>query len=223
MSGILYGIGVGCGDPADVTYKAIKTMQMCDTVIFPSGKRAYDIIKGAWPEIDSKNLKFFSFPMTHNESVLSERREKIYDFIKNLLADGKDVGFATIGDVLVYSTFSYIKELAENDGFSVGIINGIPSFLSCAGRLGLILGQENEEIHIIPGTADLEAALKLPGIKIFMKLGKRLGELKKALAEKPEHEFLGAVNRCGMPDESVYTRLSDVPEEKSYLMTVFIR
>ena len=161
--------------------------------------------------------------MTHDESVLSERREKIYDFIKNLLADGKDVGFATIGDVLVYSTFSYIKELAENDGFSVGIINGIPSFLSCAGKLGLILGQENEEIHIIPGTADLDASLELSGIKIFMKLGRRLGELKKALAERPEHEFLGAVNRCGMPDESVYTRLSDVPEEKSYLMTVFIR
>ena len=161
--------------------------------------------------------------MTHDESVLSERREKIYDFIKTLLADGKDVGFATIGDVLVYSTFSYIKELAENDGFSVGIINGIPSFLSCAGKLGLILGQEDEEIHIIPGTADLDASLELSGIKIFMKLGKRLGELKKALAEKPEHVFLGAVNRCGMPDEAVYTELSDVPEEKSYLMTAFVR
>ena len=222
MSGILYGIGVGCGDPADVTYKAIKTTQSCDTVIFPSGKRAYDIIKGAWPEIDSKSLKFFSFPMTHDESVLSERREKIYDFIKTLLADGKDVGFATIGDVLVYSTFSYIKELAENDGFSVGIINGIPSFLSCAGKLGLILGQE-DEIHIIPGTGDLDASLELSGIKIFMKLGKRLGELKKALAQKPEHVFLGAVNRCGMPDEAVYKELSDVPEEKSYLMTAFVR
>ncbi|MGN0241526.1 MAG: precorrin-2 C(20)-methyltransferase [Candidatus Weimeria sp.] len=223
MSGILYGIGVGCGDPSDVTYKAIATLQGCDTVIFPSGKRAYDIIKGAWPEIDTKNLKFFSFPMTHDKAVLTERREKIYEFIRSLLSDGKNAGFATIGDVLVYSTFSYIKELAESDGFTVDIVNGIPSFLSCSGRLGLILGQEDEEIHIIPGTADLNTALGLSGIKIFMKLGKRLPELKKALAKKPEHEFLGAVNRCGMPDEAIYTRLSDVPEEKSYLMTAFIR
>ena len=87
----------------------------------------------------------------------------------------------------------------------------------------LILGQDNEAIHIIPGTADLDASLELSGIKIFMKLGKRLGELKKALAQKPEHVFLGAVSRCGMPDEAIYTRLSEVPEEKSYLMTAFVR
>lgn len=223
MSGILYGIGVGCGDPSDVTIKAIETIQKCDAVIFPSGKRAYDIIKAAWPEIDSKNLKFFSFPMTHDESVLTERREKIYEYIRSLLSGGKSAGFATIGDVLIYSTFSYIQELAEADGFSVEIVNGIPSFLSCAGRLGLILGQEDEEIHIIPGTADLSSALGLPGMKIFMKLGRRLGELKKALAKKPEHEFLGAVNRCGMPDEAIYTDISEIPEEKSYLMTVFVR
>ncbi|MQN02048.1 MAG: precorrin-2 C(20)-methyltransferase [Lachnospiraceae bacterium] len=222
-TGILFGVGAGCGDPGDVTINAIKTLENCDVIVFPSGKRAYDIIKVSMPEISSKDLKFYNFPMIHDASALTARRKKIYSEVRDYLSDGKNVGFVTIGDVLVYSTFSYIRDLAVGDGFPVKIINGIPSFLSCAGRLGLILGQNDEEVHIIPGSADISSALDLPGMKIFMKLGKHLPELKNALAKKPEHEFLGAVNRCGMSDEEIFTDISELPLEKSYLMTVFVR
>lgn len=223
MTGTLYGIGVGCGNPSDITAHATRILNTCNVIVFPSGKRAYDIVKGAIPDIDSKKLKFFSFPMTHNADMLSERRKEIYEYAKTYLTDGKSVGFVTIGDVLIYSTFSYIKELADRDGFPVEIVSGIPSFMSCAAKLRLVLGQDGEEIHIIPGSADIDTALALPGIKIFMKLGKHLPELKNALARKPEHDFLGAVIRCGMPDEKVITEISEVSQEKSYLMTAFIR
>lgn len=223
MTGTLYGIGVGCGDPSDITARAIEILDMCHLIIFPSGKRAYEIVKGAMPDIDSKNLKFFNFPMTHDQDALTLHREQIYASVREYLSDGMDVGFVTIGDVLIYSTFSYIKEYADKDGFNVQVISGIPSFLSCAAKLGLVLGQDNEEIHIIPGSADIDKSIELPGMKIFMKLGTHLLELKNALAEKPEHEFLGAVIRCGMPDEKVIREISEVSQEKSYLMTAFVR
>ena len=219
----LYGVGVGCGDPADLTVRAANLISGCDVVAFPAGTRdncrAYDIVK---EYIKKQKTEFFDFPMTHDAVTLEDRHRRIYEKIKEHLDDGKSVAFVTIGDPLIYSTFSYIAELARKYGYPVQIVNGIPSFLSCAGKLGLFLGQENEEIHIIPGSADIREALGLPGIKIFMKLGKHAAELRKVL-EESGHKFLGAVSHCGMPDEEIYTDIDSIPEKKAYLMTAFVR
>lgn len=224
MSGILYGVGAGCGDPSEITLKAIEIIKQCAVIIFPAGSkdqcRAYDIVKDYIPE--NKELHFFDFPMIRDKSTLNQRREKIYESVKEYLSSGKDTAFVTIGDPLIYSTFSYIAAFAYADGFTVRYADGIPSFLSCASLLGIILGDGNEQIHIIPGSADLREALELPGIKIFMKLGKHISELKEIL-DASDHEFLGAVSHCGMPDEEIYKEISIIPNEKAYLLTAFVR
>lgn len=225
--GTLYGVGAGCGNPDDLTVRAIRTIKKSDVIIFPAGSRdncrAYDIVKDAVAGISDMDTKFFDFPMIHDRKELALRRKAIYDSVKEYLQAGKDASFITIGDPLIYSTFSYIAESASAEGFSVEIINGIPSFLSCAGKLSLVLGKDNEEIHIIPGSADIPASLALPGMKIFMKLGKHSNELRDALSADPSHIFLGAVSHCGMPDEKIYHDISEIPDEKAYLMTVFVR
>lgn len=221
--GVLYGVGVGCGSPEDLTLNAAHLISGCDVVVFPAGSRdncrAYDIVSGY---IKKQKTEFFDFPMTHNQDILDDRHHEIYSRIKVYLDTGKSVAFVTIGDPLIYSTFSYIAELARMDGYPVQIVNGVPSFLSCAGTLGLFLGQEDEEIHIIPGSADLHEALELPGIKIFMKLGKHVTEFKELL-KNSDHEFLGAVSHSGMPDEETYTDINAIPMNKAYLMTAFVK
>lgn len=223
--GILYGIGVGCGNSSDMSLKATYIIAACDIIVFPAGTkdkcRAYDITRKLISN-DQKTV-FFDFPMTRDKEALADRHRKIYEEIKGYLDDGKTVAFITIGDPLIYSTFSYIAELARADRCDVRTINGIPSFLSCAAELSLFLGQNDEEIHIIPGSADIHESLELSGMKVFMKLGKHFDELKQALNESPSHVFLGAVNHCGMDDEAVYYSLSEIPEGQAYLMTAFVR
>ena len=50
-TGILYGIGVGPGDPELVTLKAVRIVGECDTVILPAKSKedciAYGIMKEA--------------------------------------------------------------------------------------------------------------------------------------------------------------------------------
>lgn len=224
---VLYGIGAGCGDPSDMTVKAIDRLDKCDVVVFPAGSRdrcrAYDIVQVAVPQIVSKELRFFDFPMTRDRDELKKRRLAIYAEVKSFLQGGHDVGFVTIGDPLIYSTFSYIAALAEKDGYSVEVINGVPSFMSCAAQLELILGRDDEEIHIIPGTADIRAALRLPGMKVFMKIGRHLDVLERVLEETPGHTFLGAVTDCGMPEQKIYEKITDIPKKDAYLMTAFVR
>ena len=55
-----------------------------------------------------------------------------------------------------------------------------------------------------------------------MKLGKHISELKKIL-DASDHEFIGAVSHCGMPDEKIYKEISIIPNEKAYLLTAFVR
>ena len=59
-TGILYGVGVGPGDPELVTLKAVRIVRECDTVILPAKNKedciAYGIMKEACVEIAEKEL-----------------------------------------------------------------------------------------------------------------------------------------------------------------------
>lgn len=57
--GILYGVGVGPGDPELMTYKAIKTIEDCEIIAVPNVNReksvSYRIAAGIIHDID-KNM-----------------------------------------------------------------------------------------------------------------------------------------------------------------------
>ena len=58
MKGILYGVGVGPGDPRLMTYLAVETIRRCPVIAVPAdGKEnavAYRIASGIVKDIDSK-------------------------------------------------------------------------------------------------------------------------------------------------------------------------
>ena len=113
-TGILYGIGVGPGDPELVTLKAVRIVGECDTVILPAKSKedciAYGIMKEACGKIAEKELICMPFPMTKDESGLTAAHEQICLEIKKLLDNGRQVAFLTIGDPTVYSTYQYIHK-----------------------------------------------------------------------------------------------------------------
>ena len=67
MTGKLYGVGVGPGDPELVTLKALRLTKEADILAFPGENPkesvAYKIMKGAYPEIDSKQMISLPMPM----------------------------------------------------------------------------------------------------------------------------------------------------------------
>mgnify|MGYP000087331058 CR=1 FL=1 len=56
--GVLYGIGVGPGDPELMTLKAINTIKACDIIAIPAVSKeecyAYSIVQAVLPEIEKK-------------------------------------------------------------------------------------------------------------------------------------------------------------------------
>ena len=110
--------------------------------------------------------------------------------------------------------------------FQAVMISGVPSFCASACRLGISLGEKNEEIHIIPASYSIEEALKYSGTCIYMKSGKRLKELLAGLREQQEKgrrlRAYGVAN-CGMENEQVYQGLDELEKAEGYLVTVIVK
>lgn len=229
-SGVLYGIGVGPGEPELMTVKALQTIRNCDVIVLPAVSKeecyAYRIVHAVCPEIEEKSLICMPFPMIKDVQKLELAHERSYQAIEDYLKCGKHVGMLTIGDPSVYSTYLYMHHRAAEAGQKAIMINGVPSFCAAAGRLGISLGEKSEEIHIIPASYDVHKALGYGGTCIYMKSGKRLAELLAALREQEragrEFQTYG-VSNCGMENERVYEGLDELESAQGYLTTVIVK
>jgi len=228
-TGILYGIGVGPGDPELVTLKAVRIVGECDTVILPAKSKedciAYGIMKEACGKIAEKELICMPFPMTKDESRLTAAHEQICLEIKKLLDNGGQVAFLTIGDPTVYSTYQYIHKRVVKGGYEAHIVNGVPSFCAAAGALGISLADNKEEIHVIPASYEIGKTAEFSGTRIYMKSGKKLGELKQMLQKQQKDSRLEvySVENCGMMNEKITTEVEKLDDTSGYLTIVIVK
>jgi precorrin-2 C(20)-methyltransferase len=231
MSGLLYGIGVGPGDPELMTVKAERIIAACDLLFLPSATKeechAYQIVIQAMPEVSDKPVRCMPFPMICDVGELEKEHQKIYNEIADELDRGKSVGFLTLGDPCVYSTYMYMHHRAEADGRKAQMISGIPSFCAAASRLGISLGENKEEIHIIPASYDVHDTLAYHGTRVYMKSGKKLQELLTLLEEQmavgQKKADIYAVSNCGMQSEQVYYGIEEARKATGYLTIVIVK
>lgn len=225
MAGILYGIGVGPGEPDLMTVKAVKTIRACDIIAVPGEDYkesvAYNIALGAVEELKDKKAAGLPMPMTKDKKVLDENHRRAAHQIEQWLDEGKNVGFLTLGDVTIYSTYLYVHRIVSEDGYHAEIINGIPSFCAAASRLNMGLVEQSEELHVIPASYQVEEALKLPGTKVLMKAGRQLGRVKEQLRTAGADVVM--VENCGMDGEKVYRGVDEMNENAGYYSLIIVR
>ena len=134
MSGKLYGVGVGPGDPKLMTYLAVETIKNCPVIAVPAdGKEhaiSYKIASGIVKDMDQKECLGLSSPMTKDRKILEKNYQKVSEeiestkrFIKSLEKRLEIIDYA-------YEEFSKsyddirenLKELCENDDFLASMI-----------------------------------------------------------------------------------------------------
>lgn len=225
MAGIMYGIGVGPGDPELMTLKAVKRIRELKVIAIPHKDKdlctAYQIARQAVPELDDKKCLTLHMPMTKDENLLMESHDLAARKVKEYLDKGEDVGFITLGDVSIYSTFTCLMERLGKEGYETRLESGIPSFCAVAARLGIPLVSGAEELHIIPASYQVSDALKLSGVKMFMKAGRQMAHVKRVLLESGASAVM--VENCTMANERVFGSLEEIPEECGYYSLVIVR
>ena len=225
MKGILYGVGVGPGDPEMMTLKAVRTIQKCTVIAVPdSGGQEQLALQIAREYIKGQEILHCRLPMTRDTAVLEQCHRKTARDICAKLEQGQEVAFLTLGDPSVYATFSYIRRLVTEQGYQVRIIPGVTSFCAAAATLGLPLCEGDQPLHILPvSRKDLPELLELPGCKVLMKLGKNRDELLDLLKEKGMLERAAMVQRCTLPEETVVPDLVQYVPDSGYFSVIVVR
>jgi len=225
MKGKLYGVGVGPGDPELLTLKALRIIKGSDIIAVPGEAAqesvAFEIAKGAYPQLAQKECMAIPMPMTKDPEVLKESHEKGAARLEEALQGGKQIAFLTLGDPSVYSTYLYVHTKLLEKGCEAEIISGIPSFCAAAARFGIGLVEKAEPLHVIPASYQIEDALCLPGTKILMKAGRKIKEVKEQLLTMKAQGFM--IENCGMENEKIYKTIEEIPENAGYYSLIIVK
>lgn len=227
MAGKLYGIGVGPGDPELLTLKAVRLIKECDVLAVPGIQKenaaSYQIAVQAVPEIAGKECLAVDMPMTRDKKKLEESHTVAFKALRQALEQGKDVGFLTLGDPCIYSTYIYMHKKAVEAGYETEIVNGIPSFCAVSAKLNQGLVEKSQMLHIIPTTYGMEEGLKLSGTRVLMKAGKKLDAVKKQLLEEGKEWKAAMIENCGMKEERIYCSMEEIPEQAGYYTLMIVK
>ena len=223
--GILYGIGVGPGDPELMTLKAVRLLKKADLIAAPGQDvretAAFRIAVQSVPEIAEKELLPVEMPMVMDREVLEEAHRAGAMLLEDHLSEGKKIAFITLGDPTVYSTFSYLEKRIRADGFRTEYVSGVTSFCAAAAALRVPLAEWKEPVHIIPAVHNRPKDLLYPGNCVLMKSGRRMQEVKEYLREQDRAVWMGV--NVGMPGETLYRSLEEIPDEAGYFALIIAK
>jgi precorrin-2/cobalt-factor-2 C20-methyltransferase len=228
MAGILYGVGVGPGDPDLLTLKAVKVIQQADVIIAPKTEKKDDslALSIARPFVrpDAEIVKLV-FPMVKDGEELSQAWQDNKEVMQALLRQGKKVVFLTLGDPMIYSTYIYVYQLLKDCGCLIETVPGIPSFCAIGSRLGYPVVEGEQVLNIVPATLadrDLDQSLSTADSVVLMKVYRNFPRVVEQLKKHGLLKKAVMVSNCGLPEEQISRDLETMDAEKplKYLSTI---
>jgi precorrin-2/cobalt-factor-2 C20-methyltransferase len=237
MTGKLYVVGVGPGDPELVTLKGARILRGVNCVCVPKGKEegkslALSIVRRV-VDMEGKEVIEAYFPMKKtarpgHARELDARWNKTVVTVLDRLERGKDVAFITIGDPTIYSTFFYLYDrlLEATPDLEIDIIPGVSSINAAASRAHIPLGLGDGKIAILPANYlnDLKTAFERFDTVVLMKVYRVFEEVKTVLSALGLLGHATYISRAGMADERIITDLASMAgKDLDYFSMVIVK
>lgn len=232
--GTLYGIGVGPGDPELITVRGANVLRRCRHVFVPKARTASESVALSIADrylASDAQVYELVFPMTTDKDELSSRWSDSARRVADVLRLGEDACFLTLGDPVLYSTYTYLvrglRELLPE--VDLVTVPGITAFSAAAALAEFPVGEGKEPVTIVPvadDLADVRRALLSGGTVVLMKVGRRLADVLDVLEETGAIERSVFVSRAGMADQRVETdprSLRGEGPEVGYLSIILAR
>lgn len=234
-TGVFYGVGIGPGDPELMTLKALGRIRDSHALAVPyssdkpgSQSTALAIV-GKLINIDKKEILKLHFPMVKDKAALEASRDKAAEKIAALLSEGKDVAFITLGDPMLYSTFSYLMPVIKEKlpQAEIRSIPGITSFCASASCSLTALAESGEKVIIIPAAYDvseLKEKLKEFDTAVLMKVNRHMDKIIEAIESEGLSKSSVFISRASWPEEAVVTDLQSLKnKDLDYFSTLIIK
>jgi precorrin-2 C20-methyltransferase/precorrin-3B C17-methyltransferase len=213
VTGRLYGVGLGPGDPELVTLKAARLIAEADVIAFHAGvgkqSNARRIAADLIPDgVIEEELRY---PVTTGTTahpggyagVMAEFYEESAARLAVHLEAGRTVVVLAEGDPLFYGSYMYMHDRLA-DRFETEVVPGVPAFAAATATVASPLVRQTDVLTILPGTLDEpELARRLADTDgaIIMKLGRTFPKVVSALRQAGRLEGALYVERASMPEE----------------------
>ena len=146
--------------------------------------------------------------------------------IKKDVESGKNVGFITLGDPMVYSTYVYLLERLIGK-IEVETISGINSFIDIASANNFPLAMDRESLAVVSCTdnyEDISEVIDRFDSVVLMKVYKNFKEIIKMIEDKNLQDCFIMVSNSSMDNEIVYRDVEDIKklEKVAYFTTILL-
>jgi precorrin-2/cobalt-factor-2 C20-methyltransferase len=218
MTGTLYGLGIGPGDPELVTLKALRLLQAAPVLAYPAPEEgdslARAIVAGHLPGGQTEIA--IRMPMVAARFPAQEVYDRAAAEIGGHLEAGRDVAALCEGDPFFYGSFMYLfGRVAES--FPVEVVPGVSSLTACAAVLGAPLAARNDVLTVVPATLEpqvLAGLLRDAEAAAIIKVGRHLQKVRKVLRLLGLLERARYVERATMGEQRILP-LADLTEESA--------
>lgn len=225
MSGTLWGVGVGPGDPELMTLKADRLIRAARVVAYPAPDTgtsfARAIAAGAVAR-DAVEIPMV-VPMRAERFAAQDVYADAARMIGGHLRDGADVVVLCEGDPFFYGSFMYVfARLARLH--PVEIVPGVSSLTACAAALRRPLAARNGVLSILPGPlpdAELGPRIEAADAVAILKVGRHLPRLKALIGTLGLAARASYVERASLPHGRACA-LAEAPEEAPYFSMILV-
>ncbi|MDG3011101.1 precorrin-3B C(17)-methyltransferase [Rhodococcus sp. D2-41] len=228
MSGKLWGIGLGPGDPELVTVKAARLIGEADVVAYHSARHGRSIARSvAAPYLrDGQIEEKLVYPVTTEttdhpggyQGAIDEFYAAASDRLAAHLEAGRTVALLAAGDPLFYSSYMHMhKRLAER--FDAEVVPGITSVSAASAALATPLVERDEVLTVLPGTLPTEELTRrLAGTDaaVVMKLGRTYPAVREALERSGRLDEASYVERASTDRQRVLAASEVADDEVPY-------
>lgn len=185
MSGILYGIGTGPGDPELLTLKAVRLIAACPVLAWPAPLQGDGLARTiAAPHVPAGKIEIairLSFRPERDDTVSAYDCAAVT--IAGHLEAGRDVAVLCEGDPLFFGSFIHLMARLK-DRFPIEVVPGIASPMAAAAVALQPLSTLEDAVAIIPATrpeAEIERLLQAAECAVIMKIGRHLPKVRRVL------------------------------------------
>lgn len=216
MTGTVWGIGVGPGDPELLTLKALRLVRAAPVIAYPAPEQGESFARAiAAPHLPGGQAEIaIRMPLGDGAFPKAEIYDGAADAIAAHAAAGRDVAVLCEGDPFFYGSFMYL--FARLSGrCAVQIVPGVSSLMACADAAGAPLAARNDVLTVIPAPlpeGELKRRLGEAEAAAVVKLGRHLGKLRRVLGELGLVERTRYVERASLPNQRVLA-LAEVAED----------
>ncbi len=207
MTGTLYGLGIGPGDPELITLKALRLLKAAPVLAYPAPEQGESLARRiVAPHLDGGHIEVaIRMPLVEARFPAQQVYDRAAEELGGHLAAGRDVAVLCEGDPFFYGSFMYLfGRMAER--FTVEVVPGVSSLTACAAVLGAPLAARNDVLTVVPAPLD-EAALKArladAEAAAVIKLGRHFAKVRRVL------------NQLGLAERARYVEHATMASQRS--------